>query len=95
MADPIFETVSLNTPLTVAGAAVASIRVRKPTPGEMRGVRLSLLLAMDVDAIVAVLPRVTEPVLEGETLSTMDVADFTQFGATLVGFLTGGRGLTI
>lgn len=92
MAEAIFETVILAAPLTVAGAEIGAIRVRKPSPGEMRGVRLAMLMAMDVDAISAVLPRVTEPALSEATVSEMDLTDFTSLGAALVGFLTGRGG---
>jgi len=86
------ETVTLNTPITIDGREVASIEVRKPMPRELSGVRLAILMAMDVDAIAAVLPRVTTPMLPEALVAEMDLTDFTALGVTLVGFLTPGRG---
>jgi len=89
------ETVTLAVPITIDGVEHKTIVVRKPKPGELVGVRLAVLAAMDVDTIAAVLPRVTDPPLPATLVSEMDLTDFTALGSTLSGFLTGGRGVTI
>ena len=61
--------------------------MRKPQSGELRGVTLTDLLQMDVNALAMVLPRITMPTLTKNDVLTMDPADLTQMGTEVAGFL--------
>ena len=55
-------TVQLDTPIKRGDGQITSVTLRKPNAGELRGVSLAELLQMKVDALQAVLPRITNPI---------------------------------
>lgn len=79
--------VTLDTPLTRGKDVITMVTVRKPTAGALRGARLQALMDMDVNAMMTVLPRVTEPVLQPQELNEMDPADLLSLSVELVTFL--------
>lgn len=81
------ETVELDTPITLHKKEVTSITVRRPKAGELRGCSLVDLLQMDVNALTKVLPRVTTPMLDTETIKKLEPADLLQLGTAVTGFL--------
>ena len=80
-------TVQLDTPIKRAGGNITHITLRKPTAGELRGVSLAELLQMKVDALQAVLPRITTPMLHKQDMASLDPADLVNLGTVVVGFL--------
>ena len=66
---------------------ITTVQVRKPRAGELRGLSLAELLNMNVDAISAVLPRVTQPMLHKHEMQAIDPADLVNMGTVVVGFL--------
>ncbi len=79
--------ITLNTAIKQTGAApITEVTLRKPSVGELRGVKLTNLLQMDVNTLLTVLPRVTQPALLAADLSAMDPADFMEIAGQLVGF---------
>lgn len=81
------ESVSLDTPLKRGKQTFTSIQVRKPKSGALRGVALTELLQMDVQALTRVLPRITEPALTETEIRDLDPADLVQLGTAVSGFL--------
>lgn len=78
---------TLITPIPRKGQDdVKSVSLRKPTAGELRGAKLTDLLQMDVNALIKVLPRVTEPALLDMEVAGLDPADLLSLGGQLVGF---------
>jgi len=80
------EKITLSTPLTIGKDQVSEITLREPSPGELRGVKLSNLLQLDVATVITVLPRVTAPYLDEGTISKLPMRDFTKLATGLVGF---------
>jgi hypothetical protein len=80
-------SITLDTPIVRGETGIASVAIRKPRAGELRGVTLTDLLQMDVTALTRVLPRITEPALTEHEVSGMDPADLTQMGTAVAGFL--------
>lgn len=80
-------TVQLETPINRAEGPVTEVAIRKPTAGELRGTKLSDLLAADVAALITVLPRVTVPTLTRPEVEAMDPVDFAALGGEVVAFL--------
>lgn len=80
-------TVTLDTPIKRGDTEIASIEIRKPNTGALRGISLRELLDFQADAIAKVLPRVTEPALTNDEVLRMDPADLLQAGSALAGFL--------
>lgn len=80
-------TITLDTPLQRSGDTVTTVALRKPASGELRGVLLTNLLQMDVDALQTVLPRITTPTLTKVDVTALDPADLLQMGTEVAGFL--------
>lgn len=81
------ETIPLDTPIPRGAETIAEVTLRKPNAGELRGVSLTALLQMDVDALTVVLPRISTPTLLKHDITAMDPADLVQLGSTVAGFL--------
>lgn len=79
--------VVLDAPITRGNNSITEVVVRKPQAGALRGIRLQALLEMDVESIMAVLPRVTTPAISKAEIIQMDPADLIQLGMELVTFL--------
>jgi len=87
MNEPITETVPLDTPIKRGEQTITEITLRKPDSGGLRGVSLTALLQMDVDALTAVVPRISTPTLTAPEVRAMDPADLVQIGGAVAGFL--------
>jgi len=80
-------TITLDTPIPRGDTTIASVELRRPKSGELRGVQLVNLLHMDVAALEIILPRLTSPALTRQDVAALDPADLTQFGMEVAGFL--------
>ena len=88
MTDKITEkAVELDTPIQRGKTEVTSVTVRKPQAGALRGIRLQALMDMDVNAMMAVLPRVTNPALTMQEINEMDPADLLSLSVEVITFL--------
>jgi len=64
------------------------VTVNKPQSGALRGVKLVELMELDVNALIKILPRVTQPSLsELELMQVVEPCDLLQLGTSLLGFL--------
>ncbi|VVD78306.1 phage tail assembly protein [Pandoraea fibrosis] len=81
------EIITLDTPIKSGKNEITSLELRKPGAGELRGINLSDLAQMSVDALIKVLPRITSPSLADHEVASMDPADLLQCGLTVSGFL--------
>jgi hypothetical protein len=82
-----FTDVILETPILRGETKIEKITIRKPAPGEMRGLRLSELMNSDVSALITIIPRVSDPALIEQEIEVMEVDDFTALGNAVVDFL--------
>jgi hypothetical protein len=82
-----FVNVTLDTPIVRGAQTIASVDLRRPKSGELRGVNLSDLAQLDVSALIKVLPRVSMPTLTGSDVENLDPSDLMKLGAEIVGFL--------
>lgn len=85
------DSVTLDTPIKRGNKSIATVEVRKPRAGALRGTSLTDLLNMDVQALTRVLPRITEPALTEHELLNLDPADLVQLGTAVSGFLLAKR----
>lgn len=79
--------ITLDTPFKRGALTIDKVEVRKPLSGALRGVSLTELLQMKVDALQLVLPRVTTPTLLRQDVDGLDPADIVQLGTAVIGFL--------
>lgn len=79
--------VVLDEPIVRGNTTITQVELRKPMAGELRGVALSDLLNLEVNALRKVLPRITTPTLTDIEVGRMDPADLLDAGAKVAGFL--------
>lgn len=85
---PIYsQPVTLEEPIVRGEQTIASVQIRKPVAGELRGTKMTDLLQMDVNAMQAVLPRVTNPTLHAAELQQLEPADLLALAGEVVNFL--------
>lgn len=87
MNTPTTETIPLDTPIARGDTRIEAVTLRKPTAGELRGVSLTDILQMNVDALTVVLPRISTPTLLKQDVTAMDPADLVQLWSAVAGFL--------
>lgn len=85
--NPNQKIIELDEPLQRGSGQIASVMLRKPVSGELRGVSLMDLAQMDVLALRKVLPRITMPALTDHEIGNLTPADLMQFGVAVSGFL--------
>lgn len=81
------KNVPLDNPIIRGEQTITAIELRKPESGSLRGVTLTDLLQMDVNALITVLPRISNPTLTAQEVARMDPADLLQLGSEVAGFL--------
>jgi hypothetical protein len=79
-------TITLDFPLKRGEGEITSITLRKPMTGELRGVKLTDLLTLEVGAIKLLLPRISTPTLMPHEVDKLDPADLTELATTVAGF---------
>ena len=82
------ETVALEQPIARGDQEIATIQLRKPAAGEMRGISLTQLLNMQTEVLFELLPRITVPPLTAPEVEAMDVADLTACAMVIADFFT-------
>lgn len=80
------EVVTLDYPIKRGDTEVKEITLRKPMAGQLRGVKLTELLSLDVGAVQMILPRITIPTLLPHEIAQLDPADITELGTKVAGF---------
>ncbi len=74
--------VTLSAPITIDGQDVNEITLRKPSPGELRGLSMVDVLRMDIDTMFKLLPRITQPPLSAAQISSeIEPEDFTELAS--------------
>ncbi|MEC4090131.1 phage tail assembly protein [Pseudoalteromonas rubra] len=73
MSKPEFKTVKLETPIARGETTIEEIQLRKPKAGELRGLSLSDLLNLDVNAVTALLPRISDPILTKQDIDDLEL----------------------
>ncbi len=82
-----FAIVELDEPIVRGEQIIDKITIRKPEPGALRGLNLSEVLAMSTNAIMAILPRISDPMLTPHEVAQLDAADLVALGGEVAGFL--------
>ena len=83
------KTVTLDNPIQHGEQTISEIVVRKPMAGQLRGLNMTDILQMDVNALTKLLPRITD--LTEKEVNDMDPADLLKAGVVVVGFLMGSQ----
>lgn len=81
------KTVTLDQAIQRGDTTITEIQLRKPKAGEMRGLNMTDVVQMDVNALTKLLPRITTPILTEAEIGNMDPADLMQLGSEVSTFL--------
>ncbi|WP_258306078.1 phage tail assembly protein [Enterobacter sp. CGMCC 5087] len=81
--------ITLSVPVERGGGSIASVRITDAVrqPGSLRGLKLYDVMQSDVDSLIKLIPRVTEPALMEHEILTMDNRDFVALATGIVSFL--------
>ncbi len=79
--------VELDEPIKRGETEITSVTIRKPKSGALRGVRLQVLMEMDVNSMTEVLPRITDPALTKPEIGAMTPGDLLNMSIEVVNFL--------
>ena len=86
-ASPKFEIVELDTPIMRGAQKIASVEIRKPFGGDMRGLSLQAIQQADINAMIVLIPKVTNPPLTPHEVETaLEPADLLSIAGTISGF---------
>lgn len=79
--------VKLTRPLTEGRPEpITSVILREPGSGDLRGLKLTDVMQMDVTAMTRLLPRLTNPALAPSEIEALGPADFMSLCTGVVGF---------
>lgn len=81
------DPIELDEPIKRGEQTIDSVTLRKPQSGELRGVSLADVLQMQTDALITLIPRLSNPSLTATEVRQMDPADLVQCGGEIAGFL--------
>lgn len=79
--------VTLENPIVRGAQSIDKIELRRPNAGTFKGVALTDVLSMDVNALIVVLPRISAPTLTQRDVQDMDPADLLALGQEVAAFL--------
>jgi hypothetical protein len=81
------DPITLTAPIVRGSATIDTIQLRKPKSGELRGCNLPGLMNGDVDQLMKVLPRISNPPLLPAEVADMDPADMAECAGQVMLFL--------
>lgn len=79
--------ITLEKPLQRGDNQITTISLHKPNAGALRGVSLREVFEMNTDAIVAVVPRISDPKITSAEMQQLEPSDLMQLGAALANFM--------
>lgn len=82
----MFEAITLEQPIKRGDAEIATLTLRKPKSGELRKLSLKDILTSEIDTILELLPRISDPILTDHEVNDLDAGDLAQIGGVIRGF---------
>lgn len=79
-------TITLNKPIKRGDTEITEFDIREPSAGELRGIRLSELLNGDIESLMIVLPRITNPILQKNEVSSLGAQDIATVAGEVMDF---------
>lgn len=86
LADPNVKTITFDYGFKRGETIIKEVTVRKPKAGALRGLTLSDLLQLDVNAIATLTPRITTPSMSANDVYELDPSDLTKIGKEIISF---------
>ncbi|MFZ5272149.1 phage tail assembly protein [Enterobacter asburiae] len=88
-AEPDDSVIIFDVPVVRGATTIESVQITDAVrhPGSLRGLKLYDVMQSDVDSLMKMIPRVTEPALLEHEILTMDNVDFVALATGIVSFL--------
>lgn len=84
---PQMTEVTLVEPIIRGDLTIDKITLRRPKSGDLRGgLNLSEIQQCDVDAILKIIPRISQPALNEDDCLNLDPEDLMEIGGSIYGF---------
>lgn len=83
---PVWKECTFETGFTRGEEQITKVRLRKPKGGELRGLNLQDLMRADVNAIITILPRISDPIMTVADAENLDADDIAEAGGVITGF---------
>ena len=83
---PVWKECTFETGFTRGEEQITKVRLRKPKGGELRGLNLQDLMRADVNAIITILPRISDPIMTVSDAENLDADDIAEAGGVITGF---------
>lgn len=80
------EVIILDCPIQRGETEIKEVTLRKPLAGQLRGIKLTELLNLDVGSVQQVLPRISTPSLQPHEIAQLDPADLAELGVKVAAF---------
>lgn len=80
------ETIKLNVPIAFGDKSIDTLTLRRPSAGELRGIKLLDLVQMEGGALIQVIPRICNEIPSEQVVSQLDTSDFARLANVIVGF---------
>ena len=81
-----FVEVPLENPIKRGDTTITKVTLRKPKGGEMRGLTTRDLMNGDVNSVIALIPRISEPALIDQEVENLEAEDIAEFSGAISGF---------
>ena len=78
--------VPLENPIRRGDKEISQVTLRKPRGGELRGLSLQDIGQSDVNALITLIPRISDPTLTVQEVENMEVEDLAAMGSAVFDF---------
>lgn len=78
----------LTKPLIFGETTITELSLRRPTAGDLRGIKMQAIGELEVDTILKLAQRLSTTPLAPTTLDDLDSADLLALGAEIAGFFS-------
>lgn len=79
--------VSFSKPIKQGETEITGVSLRRPSGGELRGLKLADVAQLDVGAMIELIPRISIPSLNSDEVAALDIADLTALSIEVGSFL--------
>lgn len=79
-------TVTLENPIQRGETLIEQVTLRKPGAGELRGLSLQLLGQSDVNSLITLIPRISDPALAEHEVASLEIEDLSAIGNEVFDF---------
>lgn len=76
----------LEHPIKREGGDLAESVLRKPSAGDLRGLNATALMQGDINSVIALLPRISNPFISDEEAVGLEAEDIMEAAGLVVGF---------